>query len=123
MEHANATVIGVTSPLVYLPHKNLLSFYRRCMEINSGMINTSLGINEDGVVSVGHARFTEGLDLSEITAMVSTTIANSKDVIDEFIDYFGARPWPEEWHYQTKGNLEMEEKPIFTNPQKKEMVN
>jgi len=96
MEDENVTGITVTSPLVYLPNKNLLSFYRRCMEINTEMINTSLGIDEDDLVSVGHARFTTGLDLSEIQAMVYTTVSNGNEVIDEFIDYFGARPWPVE---------------------------
>ena len=41
-EHNGLNTVRIAAPIVYLPEDNILPFYRRCLEINTDLINCSI---------------------------------------------------------------------------------
>ena len=77
----SGTVLRVTSPLVYIPENNREAFYRKLLDINSGLSSCALGTHENVVLVVAQ-RPTLALDQEELEALV-WNVAFVADLLDD----------------------------------------
>jgi hypothetical protein len=82
--------LRVYSPVVFLPQENILPFYRRCLEINRGLLNCALCADEDRIGLVSQ-RPIEGLDPEELESTVGYLAAVADDLDTKLADEFGAK--------------------------------
>jgi len=94
-ESDGATSLRVFSPILYLPQENILPFYRRCLEINRGLVNCALCVQEDRVALVSQ-RFVTGLDPEELEGTIAYLGAAADDLDNKLADEFGAKMCGEE---------------------------
>jgi hypothetical protein len=78
------TTVRIVSPILYLPQERILPFYRRCLEINMGLLNCAFGVTKDKIALVSE-RPILGLDPEELEG----TIAYLSSVADELDDKLG----------------------------------
>ena len=62
--------LQVLSPIIHLPDQNLLPLYRRLLELNLQLTNTSIGVYLD-VVYVFNERPLQGLDSVEANHIIT----------------------------------------------------
>jgi hypothetical protein len=87
--HEGLTTIRVISPILTLPKSNILPFYRKCLEINTGLISCALGAYEDKVAVLSE-RPIEGLDPEELEGILNHLSAVADDLDNKLADEFGA---------------------------------
>lgn len=93
-DHDGMTTLRIVSPLLYLPQENILPFYRRCLEINLGLLNCALGVTGDKVV-LATERPIEGLDPEELEGTLNFLSAVADDLDNQLADEFGAKLYTE----------------------------
>lgn len=85
----------VSSPLVHLPEKNLLAFYRRLLELNAQLPGVSLAAVRDRVELCGE-RPLAGMEPEEAKDLL-TRVAACADKLDDMLHQtFGAPLWESE---------------------------
>jgi hypothetical protein len=84
------TSLRVFSPILYLPPENILPFYRRCLEINRGLLNCALCVHEDEVALVSQ-RLIAGLDPEELEGTIAYVASAADDLDNKLADEFGAK--------------------------------
>ena len=90
----SGAVLRITSPLVYLPEKNLEAFYRRLLDLNTNLTGCALATHNDIVLIVAQ-RPTNGLVQEELDELVWNA-AYVADLLDNKLsDEFGARMYTE----------------------------
>jgi hypothetical protein len=90
----NGAVLRITSPLVYLPKRNLEAFYRRLLDINTNLTSCALATHGDIVLVVAQ-RPTAGLVQDELDELVWNT-AYIADLLDnKLCEEFGAPMYSE----------------------------
>lgn len=84
------STLRIFSPLVFIPQTNILSLYRKCLELNhSSLVSCSLCIVND-VIGLVIERFLDGLDPEELSIMIDC-LTGSADKLDNVLaDEFGA---------------------------------
>jgi hypothetical protein len=90
----NDCSIRIVSPIVYLPEESILPFYRKCLEINMGLLNCSLAVSGDKVYVV-HERPITGLDAEEFEGTLGFLAAVADDLDNKLADEFGAKIYSE----------------------------
>ena len=89
-ETESGPVLRVTSPLVHIPEQNREAFYRKLLDMNSGLSSCALGTHEDVVLVVAQ-RPTLALDQEELDALV-WNVAFVADLLDDRLaTEFGAK--------------------------------
>jgi hypothetical protein len=90
----NGAVLRITSPLVFIPSKNLEEFYRHLLDVNTNLSGCALATHGDVVLVVAQ-RPTMGLVQEELDELVWNT-AYIADLLDnKLADQFGARMYSE----------------------------
>lgn len=74
-------VLRITSPLVFVPEANREAFYRRLLDINSGLTNCRLATYENYVLALSQ-RQTTGLNQDELESGV-WNVAYVADMLDD----------------------------------------
>lgn len=82
----------VSSPLVHLPERNLLPFYRRLLELNSELPGVSLSAVHD-VIELSGERPLEGMDGAEARSLLTRVAACADKLDDSLHETFGAPLW------------------------------
>ncbi len=77
--------VEISAPILRLPPRNLLAFYRRCLELNRILVGCAIGV-EDDVVMVAAERRLPGLDRAQFMEM----LLNVASAADEFDDVLAA---------------------------------
>jgi len=111
----NGAVLRITSPLVFLPQRNLESFYRHLLDVNTNLTSCALATHNDIVLVVAQ-RPTLGLSQEELDELVWNA-AYVADLLDnKLADEFGAVMYSEELEARraTQGNAQ---RPSQPNPQ------
>lgn len=85
----------VSSPLVHLPEKNLLPFYRRLLELNAQLPGVSLAAVRDHIELCGE-RPLEGMDPEEAKDLLKRVAACADKLDDMLQKTFGAPLWEPE---------------------------
>ncbi|WP_411870412.1 YbjN domain-containing protein [Vulcanococcus limneticus] len=81
--------LEVRSPILRLPERNLLAFYRRCLELNRIVVGCCFGVDED-VVVVATERTLPGLGKPEVARMLLDVASVADQFDDELAREFGA---------------------------------
>ncbi len=82
--------LQVLSPIMHLPPGNLLTLYRRLLELNLQLTNAALGVHED-VVYLYHERLLAGLDAGEAGAIIRRLAGYADELDDALAGEFGGR--------------------------------
>ncbi len=90
------TTLGVNSPILYLPSQNLLPFYRRCLELNRGLLNCAICVLEDEVILTS-TRSAQGLDYSELERTFYHLSGTADMLAKNLAEEFGAKLWMGGW--------------------------
>jgi len=93
-EAQNMNSLRIASPILFLPHENLLPFYRACLELNFGLINCAMSINKD-IVYLLSERPLLGLDVEEVQDAMRILAYYADKYDNELADEFGARIYSE----------------------------
>lgn len=93
-DHDGLTSVRIISPILYLPEENILPFYRRCLEINMGLLNCALGVTQDKVTVVSE-RPIAGLDPVEFEGTIDFLSAVADDLDDKLANEFNAKLYRE----------------------------
>ncbi|MBC8100519.1 MAG: YbjN domain-containing protein [Armatimonadetes bacterium] len=80
----------VLSPIVHLPTTGLLPLYRRLLELNLQLTNTTLGVSSD-VVYVFSERSLDGLDAIEADYIIAMVAGYADDLDNQLVNEFGGR--------------------------------
>lgn len=82
--------LQVLSPIIHLPHTNLLAFYRRLLELNLQLTNASMGVHQD-VVYVFNERPLDGLDPIEADSIIRKLAIYADELDNSLVEEFGGR--------------------------------
>jgi hypothetical protein len=82
--------LRIISPILYLPENHILPFYRKCLELNTELMNCAFGVLNDKVVLVNE-RPIEGLDLQEFEDNMGYLAIVADDVDDKLSAEFNAQ--------------------------------
>jgi hypothetical protein len=83
-------VLRITSPIVTVPEKNQLEFYRHLLDVNSNLSSCALATSDNTVLVVAQ-RATAQLDQAELDDMV-WNVAYVADLLDDkLVAEYGAR--------------------------------
>ena len=88
--------VSIFSPILFLPEDNILPLYRRCLEINAGLICCALAVNGDQIAVVSE-RPIEGLDSEEFAGTLFYLSEIADDLDNKLADEFGATLVTEEF--------------------------
>jgi hypothetical protein len=91
----NGAVLRITSPLVFLPDRNLEAFFRRLLDINTNLTSCALATHNDIVLIVSQ-RPTLGMTQEELDELVWNTAYVADLLDDKLSEEFGARMYCEE---------------------------
>lgn len=80
----------ILSPIIHLPHSNILALYRRLLEMNLQLTSASLGVHRD-IVYVFNERFIEGLDPVEAQNIIMLVAGYADDLDNQLVREFGGR--------------------------------
>ena len=86
--------VRIISPILYLPEKNILPFYRKCLEMNTSLINCAFGAMDDKIVLVSE-RPINGLDPQELEGTIQYLSAVADDIDDKLAIEFKAQMYLE----------------------------
>jgi hypothetical protein len=86
----NDPTIEILSPILKLPSKNILPFYRRCLELNRYLIGCSTCVNED-IVFIRAEMPLGGLDVESVALMICNVAVAADQLDDELAEEFGAK--------------------------------
>ena len=89
LHEGEARTIRIVSPIVFIPQKNILPLYRRCLEINLELINCALCAMDDKIAVV-HERPTDGLVPEELDSSIQYLSSVADDLDDRLSNEFGA---------------------------------
>jgi hypothetical protein len=78
-QHGETKTVRIFSPILYLPEDHILPFYRRCLEINMGLIQCAFAATEDTIGLVSE-RPIEGLDETELETLLLYVSGVADDV-------------------------------------------
>ena len=84
------TTLEIVCPILHIPSKNILPFYRRCLEINRYLLGCALCVDQDRVMLVS-GRFAQGLDYKEVEAMIDYAAAAADRLDNMLAEEFGAK--------------------------------
>jgi hypothetical protein len=82
-QHDDIKTVRFFSPILYLPDDHILPFYRRCLEINMGLMQCAFAAREDTIGLVSE-RPIEGLDDKELEMML-LYVSRVADEIDNVL--------------------------------------
>ena len=82
--------IEVSCPIMNLPSRNLLPFYRRLLEINFQLMAVKFFVRDD-LLYLSENRELKGLDKDELAAMQNRVSYNADKLDDELITEFKTR--------------------------------
>ena len=82
--------LEVTSPILKLPARNILPFYRKCLELNSILVGCAITVCEDRIL-ITSERSLRGLDYQEVEDMVVSVASFADSVIEEVSEEFSAK--------------------------------
>ena len=82
--------LRLVSPILYLPHDNLLAFYRRCLEVNYSMLSCAFAVDKD-LLFVVSERAVEGVDDREFEVLMTQVGWVSDKFDDELAAEFNAK--------------------------------
>lgn len=82
----------LSSPLVFLPEKNVLPFYRRLLELNAELPGVALSVNGP-VVELSGERPLAGMDREEAGELLHRVAACADKLDDMLAEEFGAPFW------------------------------
>ncbi len=86
--------IEVVSPILKLPSQNILPFYRRCLELNRGLIGCAVCVSEDKVLVRAEIPLS-GLSLESIALMIFNVAGAADQLDDELAEESGAKLYDE----------------------------
>lgn len=89
-QHNGVGYLQVLSPIMHLPINGLLPLYRRLLELNLQLSQSSLGVYLD-VVYVFSERPLDGLDAAEANSLIGMVAAYADDLDDKLVSEFGGR--------------------------------
>lgn len=90
--HEHLNTVRVVAPVVYLPEENILPLYRRCLEINMGLLNCALAVTDDQVVMVSE-RPIKGLDQHELEGIIDFLSGVADELDNKLEEEFNAPPY------------------------------
>ena len=93
-EAQDMNTLRIASPILYLPHENLLPFYRACLEINYGLIYCGIAIDKDIAFLISE-RPLLGLDAEEVQDMMRILAYYADKYDNELAKEFGAQIYSE----------------------------
>lgn len=80
----------VLSPIMHIPHMNLLAFYRHLLEMNLLVTQFTFGVYGD-IAYIFHERPLEGLDTQEVESLISSIALNADKFDNELVAQFGGK--------------------------------
>lgn len=83
-------LLKMVSPVVFMPEKNLLAFYRKLLEENLALHDSALGI-ERNIVMVQSLRRADLMSLEEAKNLVAYLYKTSQDTAAVLAEEFGAK--------------------------------
>jgi hypothetical protein len=86
--------LRIVSPILYLPPANLLPFYRRCLEINDGLRDCALAVQDDVILLVSD-RPLDGLTPEEIVQNIDILSMAADNLDDQLAKEFSAKLYSE----------------------------
>jgi len=89
-ENGHSPTIRIIAPILYLPDDHILPFYRRCLELNTELINCAVGVVDDKVALVNE-RPIAGLDQAELESVLHYLSGVADEIDDKLAEEFGAR--------------------------------
>jgi len=89
-EGERIATLRMVSPILYLPDERIVALYRRCLELNSELLNCALGVFGDRIAVVSE-RPIVGLDPEELKGTLDYLSAVADDLDDKLADEFNAR--------------------------------
>lgn len=89
-QQGDTKTIRVFSPILYLPDDHILPFYRRCLEINMGLMQCAFAATEDTIGLVSE-RPIEGLDEQELESLLLYVSSVADDVDNVLAAEFKAK--------------------------------
>lgn len=93
-EQNSYPTLRIVSPILYLPEGRILALYRKCLEINMGLINCALGVFEDRIAVVSE-RPIASLDPAEFEERLNYLSAVADDLDEKLSQEFDAKPYGE----------------------------
>ena len=84
--------LRIVSPILYLPEGRILALYRKCLEINMGLINCALGVFEDRIAVVSE-RPIASLDPAEFEERLNYLSAVADDLDEKLSQEFEAKQY------------------------------
>lgn len=91
-EEEKAGWFRLSSPLVFLPEKNLLPFYRRLLELNAELPGVALSV-QGPVVELAGERPLAGMEGAEAEELLHRVAACADKLDDMLAEDFGAPFW------------------------------
>lgn len=88
-------LLRIVSPIVYMPAQNLVPFYRKLLDVNSGLVECALAMDKDVVICVS-TRPTRGLGQDELDELISLVSGAADGLDHELNKEFGARVYSQE---------------------------
>ncbi len=86
--------LRIVSPILFAPEKNLLAFFRRCLEINMELVSCAIGVFDDTVALV-HERPINGIDKEEVNDIIENLSNMADDLDDDLAKEYGAKLYSE----------------------------
>jgi hypothetical protein len=82
-----------TCPILFMPPQDLLPFYRKLLDLNTNLIDVSLGMDRDQVVVISR-QLLEGLTEDAIAYLMRRAM-NAADVLAEVVlqEFNSSRQW------------------------------
>ena len=94
-EAQDMNTLRIASPILYLPHENLLPFYRACLELNYSLVNCAMAIYKD-ILYLITERPLLGLDPEELQDTMNILGFYADKYDNELADEFGAKIYSEQ---------------------------
>lgn len=87
------TVLNITSPILFMPPRDLLPFYRKMLDLNSKLIGASLALDRD-IVCVVSRQALDGLAQAAVENVLQTA-GKLSDALSEglWAEFPSARFW------------------------------
>jgi len=87
------SALNITSPMLFMPVRDLLPFYRKMLDLNSKMIGASLAMDRDIVCLISHQAL-DGLPQSTVETIIQIN-RELADALSEglWAEFPGARFW------------------------------
>lgn len=88
-DNSRMPTIRITSPILYLPESKILPLYRRCLELNTELVNCAFGIVDDKIMLVSE-RPIDGLDPQELEQTIYYLSGAADELDNKLSEEFNA---------------------------------